>query len=100
MKISFDENTKKDLLDSLEKKGKTSVRLMIKSFGWGGPSLGVVLDEQRENDIVEELDGIKFVAEDEIGFIFEDVKLISKKGIFGTDFQVFDANKPLSTCNH
>jgi hypothetical protein len=33
MNISFDENTKKALLENLEKENKSSVRLMIKGIG-------------------------------------------------------------------
>lgn len=33
MNISFDENTKKALLENLEKENKSSVRLMFRGFG-------------------------------------------------------------------
>lgn len=33
MNIVFDENTKKALLENLEKQNKSSVRLMVRGFG-------------------------------------------------------------------
>lgn len=41
-------------------------RVMINGFGWGGPVFGIVLDEQLEGDHLEELDGIKFVVNEDI----------------------------------
>lgn len=89
MNVIIDDAAKEALKQNLEKRNKTAVRLSIKGFGWGGPTFGVVLDEQTENDDVIELDGIKFVAEKDISFAFDNVKLIHKKGVFGDFFDVY-----------
>lgn len=88
MNISLDTSTRDALINDLTKHKKSAARLMIKGFGWAGPSLGVVLDEQRNDDTVLEVDGIKFVAENEISFLFEDAKIVYRKGIFGSSFDV------------
>jgi HesB-like selenoprotein len=80
------------LLENLEKRNKDAVRLAIKGFGWGGPTFGVVLDEQNENDDALEVDGIKFVAEKDISFVFQGVKVIHRKGVFGDFFDVYNPN--------
>lgn len=92
MNIILDADTKNALKSNLESKNKEAVRLMIRSFGWGGPTLGVVLDEQREEDRVELIDDIKFVAEEDIAFLFENIKLIYKKGVFGDSFSILNPN--------
>ncbi len=37
------------------------VRILFKGFGWGGPSLGWVLDEPTERDKIQEIKGIRFI---------------------------------------
>ena len=98
MNISFDETTKNALVNQLEQKGKSSVRLMIRGFGWGGPILGVVLDEQQEDDVLESVDGINFVVDKESSFVFEDTTILYTKSIFGESFKVLTSATSNSTC--
>lgn len=90
--ILIENDAKEALRANLEKRNKNAVRLAIKGFGWGGPTFGVVLDEQTDNDDVQEIDGIKFVAEKDISFVFDGVKIIYKKGVFGDFFDVYNPN--------
>lgn len=53
------------------------IRIYIAGIGWGGPSFGIALDEQKENDLVVEDDGINYVVEDD---------LVSKYGGFSVDY--------------
>ena len=43
-----------------------SIRIHVAGFGWGGPNLGLVLDEQKENDEAFDIDGITFLVESEL----------------------------------
>lgn len=98
MNVIIDDTTKEALKQNLEKRNKTAVRLSIKGFGWGGPTLGVVLDEQTLNDEAIDVDGIKFVAEKDISFVFDNVKLIHRKGVFGDFFDVYNPGSS-GSCN-
>ena len=98
MNISFDESTKDALNKQLIQKNKSSVRLLIKGFGWGGPILGVVLDEQQEDDILESVDGINFVVDNESAFVFEDTKIMYAKSVFGESFKVYTSETSNSSC--
>ena len=98
MNISFDETTKNTLKQKLEQKGKSAVRLLIRGFGWSGPILGIVLDEQQEDDILESVDGINFVVDKESSFVFEDTKIMYTKSIFGESFKVLTADTANSSC--
>lgn len=98
MKISFDLKTKEALEQKLSEFDKSAVRFMIKGFGWGGPTLGVVLDEQKAEDAVETVDGIKFVVDKEEEFVFEDCKVLYTKTLFGDSFKVISATVGESTC--
>ena len=48
------------------KEAVTSIRINFAGFGWGGPNLGLVLDEQKENDDVFDIDGVKFLVSSEL----------------------------------
>lgn len=98
MNISFDDNTKNALNKKLLQKNKSSVRLLIKGFGWGGPILGVVLDEQQEDDILESVNGINFIVDKESSFVFEDTKIMHVKGLFGESFKILTSNTSQSSC--
>ena len=99
MNISFDELTKDALKKQLGQKGKSSVRLLIKGFGWGGPILGVVLDEQQEDDILESVNGINFVVDKESSFVFEETQIMHTKSIFGESFKILTSNTSNSSCS-
>lgn len=98
MKISFDDKTKAALLKKLEKNQDKAFRLMIKGIGWGGPTLGAVLDEQTSNDIIENVDGIKFIVDNDEAEIFAECKVIYSKTLFGENFKVIAKDMPQSSC--
>lgn len=65
-----------DLKEALSISNKSAVRVNMAGFGWGGPNLNVVLDEQQQNDIVVEKDGIKFVIEEKLARIVGPTEII------------------------
>ena len=50
-----------DVIILLNKQNKTAIRLVATGFCWSGSKFDVVLDEQKENDLIVEQDGVKFV---------------------------------------
>lgn len=88
MNITIDTECKNALLNNLKENGKSVVRLAIAGFGWGGPNLSVVLDEQKSTDIVKEIDGLKFAVDQDEEYIFEDCIVSHKKTFFGKTFNV------------
>ena len=99
MKIHLEEAAKDALMKSLKEQDKTAVRLTIAGFGWGGPNLSVVLDEQKENDILVNVDGIDFVANEDEEFVFEDCTVSYKKTFFGETFKVVSKAFGESSCS-
>lgn len=51
-----------DIIKLLKKLNKTAVRFVVAGICWSGSKFAVVLDEQKENDLVVETQGVKFVA--------------------------------------
>lgn len=88
MRFSINSDTIEVLKKTLEEKNKEAVRVVIKGFGWGGPSFGIVLDEQKNEDEAITIDGVKVVADKEFSFLFEDAKIVHTKGLFGNSFAV------------
>jgi len=44
------------------------LRIVFGGYGWGGPRLDLTLDEsKKENDIIEESEGIKIVYDKDLG---------------------------------
>lgn len=79
-------NVDKDVLEKakmvLEDRGRSALRFNVNGFSWAGPIFNVVLDEQRETDIVYDVDGVKFVAEDAFADFIKDVEIIANRGGF------------------
>lgn len=51
-----------DIRKLLKKLNKTAVRFVVAGMCWSGSKFAVVLDEQKENDLVAEVQGVKFVV--------------------------------------
>lgn len=98
MKINIDTITKDALIESLKEKNKSVVRLAIAGFGWGGPILSVVLDEQKSDDISEVVDRITFVVNTDEEYLFKECTLSYKKTFFGKTFKVISKAIGESSC--
>lgn len=50
---------KEYLLKIIESQGKGScIRFYIQGYGWGGPTIGMVLDEPKEEDVTKKINGL------------------------------------------
>lgn len=98
MKIHLEEAAKNALSKALKEQNKSAVRLTIAGFGWGGPKLSVVLDEQQENDTLVNVDGINFVVNTEEEFVFEECTVSYAKTFFGETFKVVSKAFGESSC--
>lgn len=58
----------KDLLE--EKKTDKSLRIFIAGYGWGGPSIGLALEEPKEDDLQLEVDDLNFAVEDGVSSMY------------------------------
>lgn len=92
MNIKISEDTAALLIMALNNKGKSAARVAVQGFGWGGPVLGIALDEQRENDVVVEKHGVKIVAEKDFAYLLDDAQIVHSRGIFGNRFNISTRN--------
>lgn len=79
-----------------EKESTAAVRVYVAGFGWGGPSLGLALDEPKEEDKVFDQETFKVVVNaDELSNI-GDVEVDFRDNRWGSGFTVRSTHG--STC--
>ena len=62
MKVTLDKKATMALKDVLKDKSpESNIRIYFAGIGWGGPSFGLALDEQKSDDKAYSVDGINFV---------------------------------------
>ena len=65
MKITLPESavkTLKDILQDNQDRPQT-IRVYFAGIGWGGPSVGIALDEQKDSDVAYEVEGLQFIMD-------------------------------------
>lgn len=79
MNINVTEKAQEELKKILDKKGSESksVRIYIAGVGWGGPSFGLALDEQKDGDDVTKIGDYTYLVEKD---------LLSTYGTFNVDY--------------
>lgn len=65
MYIVVDKDTVERIRGVIEKQPDkpSNIRVYIAGMGWGGPSFGLGLDQVKEDDLVENIDGVNFIME-------------------------------------
>lgn len=63
MNIKIEPEILKDLKETLAKEGKTAARFILADFGCSGPIFDIELGTETNDDLVVEVDEVKFVAE-------------------------------------
>lgn len=76
-----------DVVHLLKKQNKTAIRFVATGFCWSGSKFDVVLDEQKENDLIVEQNGVKFVVNS------------NYKNVIGT-VEVIRLDNKITTKNH
>lgn len=82
MNIKIQPEILNGLKAALQNERKNAVRFELAGFGWGGPSFDIVLDEQKQDDSVTEVDGVKFVAEKQFARLIKNPEIIMANGEF------------------
>ena len=67
MKVDITERAQEELAKVIkEKDNGKPLRIYIAAFGWGGPSFGLALDEQKEGDAKAEVGDFTFLLEEDL----------------------------------
>lgn len=82
MNIKIEPEILMGLKSALQNEEKSAVRFELVDFGWNGPLFGIVLDEQKEDDFVTEVESVKFVAETKFAKLIKNPEIIKADGEF------------------
>lgn len=82
MNVTIHPEVLSDLKKELKSLNKDVVRFEVVDFGWSGPIFDIVLDEQKENDIVKEINGVRFAADTEISTLIKNPEIIKIENKF------------------
>ena len=79
-----------EMLDEFfkDKEGTHYVRIFLSEGGWAGPSLGMALDEPKENDEIIKENGVTYLIDKQL---FEEAKPINVdfvESAFGSGFSI------------
>ncbi|SKA81141.1 Fe-S cluster assembly iron-binding protein IscA [Caloramator quimbayensis] len=82
MNIKIEKELLKELGEALKNEGKEAARFILVDFGCSGPIFDIEFDNVKDNDIVVELEGVKFVAEDKFKPALGQIEVIKSKDKF------------------
>ena len=99
MKIDVTQRAQDELKKILEKKNSDGkiLRLYIAGFGWGGPSFGLALDEQKENDVKHVVENLEFVVDTELTQQYNDFRIDYSDNWLRKGFSIY-ANGSSGSC--
>jgi len=91
MNIFVAEDAKLKLEKDLQKNPEGVFRIGISGYTWCGPSFGIALDKQKEDDTVETVDNFKFTTTEDLKDSIRAVNIKLENSLFGKKIKV--------TCN-
>mgnify|MGYP001944886059 CR=1 FL=1 len=99
MSIEITQLAQEELRKVLESKNNLDrpLRLYIAGMGWGGPTFGIALDEQKEGDEVIKVDEFTFVLDEDMKNNFSDFNIDYSNNWLRRGFQV-SAGRGGSSC--
>ncbi|MGM0378194.1 MAG: Fe-S cluster assembly protein HesB [Bacillota bacterium] len=97
MYLKTDNETCAEIKKIIEKNSDKpdNIRVFIAGMGCGGPSLGLGLDEKKEDDIEEKHFDINFILEKSVYDKLGEIKITYQNN----GYKVVPANQPESACN-
>lgn len=99
MIINVTESAKEQLKKmTAEKESDKPLRIYVAGYGWGGPSFGLALDEQKDEDKVLDVDGLNFVYGIELEEAFESFNVDYTDSGFRKGFSVV-SDIPAGSCD-
>jgi iron-sulfur cluster assembly protein len=70
--IKITDSARDKLKEKLVAHPGKNLRIITQGFGWGGPKLGLTLDEPKENEKTEQVNGIDVLMDDFAGAVAGD----------------------------
>lgn len=79
--VKISENAFKEFKQFLNDNEVTAdvIRIHFAGMGWGGPAFSLVLDEQKESDNTEEMQGLTFLVDKDVTAQFGKLTILSSE---------------------
>ncbi len=61
--VEVTEAAQQQIIEYFKDKDLMPIRIFLNEGGWGGPSLAMALDEQKDSDDVYDLDGYQYIVD-------------------------------------
>ena len=90
--IQVTDDAKEELAPIMEENTQKSLRLFVQGFGWGGPRLGIALDELTEEDEQVSHNGIDVIFAKRDKNYFHQATIDFEDSNYGKGFIVRSAN--------
>ncbi|WP_067725918.1 HesB/IscA family protein [Oceanobacillus damuensis] len=84
--MNITEKAKQNLQTIFEEKGGEGIRFYSMGAGCCGPQLGISMDAPEENDIIEEINGIKVAIDKDVKNTLEGLTLDNDETANGSQF--------------
>lgn len=89
MEIRITDNAREYIKSELVGKGSGKyIRIFISGLGWGGPSFGLALDEQKDSDNLYEINGVKVLFDKETSEYTKGFEIDYRKTLFGNKISI------------
>ena len=92
MKIILSELAKTTLLEQTKDKENANVRILLQGYGWGGPRLGLALDEPTETDTHVTSENLNFIMEKGLSKNFSQLNIDYSDSWFAKGFTIRTGN--------
>ena len=64
--VEVTESAAQQITEYFKGKDASPIRIFLNEGGWGGPSLGMALDEPKDNDSVFDVEGFQYVVNNDL----------------------------------
>ena len=88
MKVTVTDSAKKSLLQQIGEDNTKAIRISFLGYGWGGPRLGLALDEPSANDVEVQNGQFSFILEKKLTGSFQEVTIDYKDSWFQKGFTI------------
>lgn len=93
--MQVSDSAKEKIVELMQKKNVNTLRIYFSGYGWGGPQIGMALEEPEANDKVETINGIQIAIDSVIYDQVADATLDYRNSFLGGGF-VFDGGQTSS----
>ena len=99
IKVSAPAKAELEKVIASRKNKPSTLRIFISGYGWGGPSFGLTLDEEKEEDVIVEADDFTFAIEQMVAENYESFVIEYSDNWLRRGFTILPDGMKASSCS-